>query len=83
VVVGLTGVRGSWLISSVELVTLNAYGRGANWLILWLKDLAGTLHQLTTGRMGRSSSLFIHVRPDSGLIIKGPKRVVFILTPIS
>ena len=34
VVVGVTGVRDSWLIRSVELVTLNGYGRGANWLIL-------------------------------------------------
>jgi hypothetical protein len=57
-VVGVTGVRDSWLIRSVELVTLNGYGRGANWLILLLKDLAsllaGALRQLTTGRMGRS-----------------------------
>jgi hypothetical protein len=27
-VVGVTGVRDIWLIRSVELVTINAYGRG-------------------------------------------------------
>jgi len=38
-VVGVPGVRDSWLIRSVELVTLNMYGRGVNWLILWLMAL--------------------------------------------
>jgi hypothetical protein len=40
VVVGVIGVCSSWLISSVELVTLKAYRREVNWLIFWLKDLA-------------------------------------------
>jgi len=33
VVVGVRGVCNSWLIRSVELDTLNVYGRGAYWVI--------------------------------------------------
>ena len=33
VVVGVIGVCNSWLIRSVELDTLNAYGRGVSWVI--------------------------------------------------
>jgi len=33
VVVGVRGVCSSWFMRSVELDTLNAYGRGANWVI--------------------------------------------------
>ena len=40
VMVGVIRVCSSWLMSSVELVTLKACGRGVNWLIFWIKDLA-------------------------------------------
>ena len=33
VVVGVIGVCNSWLIRSVELDSLNAYGRGVSWVI--------------------------------------------------
>jgi len=72
VVVGVTRVRNSWLIRSVELVTLNVYGRGAKWLILWLKDLLCNFV---------ISSVLHHVRPNDGLIEKGPKHDVYLLTP--
>ena len=38
VVVGLIGVCSNWFIRSEEFVMLNAFGSGAKWLNLWVKD---------------------------------------------
>jgi hypothetical protein len=39
VVVGVIGFCDNWLIRSVEIVTLNAFGSEVKWLIFWVNSL--------------------------------------------